>query len=130
MVLNNNQHLLGRLSLSFLWIFTGLTSLFFNPETGYEILHSANITGDYAVFLIYAGSLVDILIGIWLLQSRLLKVCYLIQICIIVVYMLLLSFIDFSYWLHPFGPVTKNIPILVLIFILFKNDKSGGTGRI
>jgi len=109
----------GIYSLSLLWIFTGLTSLFFARDIGYQTLANVGIDGFLASFLIGAGGLVDILLGLWLLSRKQLRLCCITQVLIIVTYTLLLSMIAPSYWLHPFGPVTKNIPILVLIGLVY-----------
>ena len=102
-------------SLAFLWVFTGLTSIYFSPEIGYEILASANITGFMASFSVYAGGALDIVLGLWLLTSVKTKLCCLVEIAVIAFYTMILTVIDMSFWLHPFGPITKNIPIVVLI---------------
>lgn len=112
----------ARMALAFLWIFTGLTSLFFAPETGYTILAQAEITGFTADFLVYGGSLVDIGLGIWIVSGRWHQPCCIIQICIITLYSILLTIISSDFWLHPFGPLTKNIPILALILIIYSAD--------
>ena len=111
----------AKYSLAFLWIFTGLTSVYFSPEIGYEILANANVTGALADVAIYAGGILDIVLGLWLITSFKTKLCCITQISVITVYTILLTFIDASFWLHPFGPITKNIPIVVLIFFLLKN---------
>ncbi|GHF92124.1 DoxX-like family protein [Thalassotalea marina] len=108
-------------SLAFLWIFTGLTSIFFLPEIGYQILGSANITGTLADIVLIGGGTLDIMLGVWLLTSFRIKLCCALQVAVIVVYTLLLTIIDPSYWLHPFGPVTKNLPIIVLIIYLYNS---------
>ena len=113
----------AKYSLAFLWIFTGLVSSVFVPGIGFNILKSAGISGELASFFVYGGSLVDILIGIWILTNKGMKWCYRIQIAVILTFTLLLTIIDPSYWLHPFGPLTKNIPILALIFILLKHEE-------
>jgi len=113
-------------SLVFLWVFTGLTSIYFSPEIGYEILASANITGSMASFSVYAGGALDIVLGLWLLTSVKIKLCCLVQIAVIASYMMILTVIDMSFWLHPFGPITKNIPIVVLIgYVYIANVDSG-----
>ena len=109
---------LARYALSFLWIFTGLTSTLFEPDIGYQILANANVTGNLADISVFGGGLLDIVIGLWLLTKYKIKFCCDIQIAVIVVYTLLLSIIDASFWLHPFGPITKNIPIVVLILFV------------
>jgi len=114
----------AKYSLSFLWIFTGLTSIFFKPEIGYEILANAGITGAFANLAVVGGGALDIALGVWLLISFKTKCCCFMQLLLIATYTILLTIIDASFWLHPFGPLTKNIPIAVLIAIIVKNEKS------
>ncbi|WNC68021.1 DoxX-like family protein [Thalassotalea nanhaiensis] len=121
---NINQDTLlraARYSLAFLWVFTGLTSIYFSPEIGYQILASANITGSLADVSVYAGGALDVALGLWLLTSIRIKLCCIVQITVIAVYTVLLTFIDASFWLHPFGPITKNIPIIVLIIFVYSD---------
>ena len=114
----------ARVSLSGLWVFTGLTSLLLAPELGYEILDGVGIKNETAKLLVYSGSVIDIGLGLWILTSWKIKICCVIQIIIITLYTLLLTILDASFWLHPFGPLTKNIPIIVLIFIVMTNVES------
>jgi len=109
-------------SLAFLWIFTGLTSIYFSPEIGYKILASANITGSMADFSVYAGGALDIVLGLWLLTSVKTKLCCIAQVATIALYTLILTVVDASFWLHPFGPITKNIPIIVLIIFVYSSS--------
>ena len=109
-------------SLAFLWIFTGLTSIFFSPEIGYQILAGANINGTLADISVMGGGALDIALGLWLLTANRIKLCCLIQVAVIVSYTLLLTIIDASFWIHPFGPITKNFPILVLIIFIYSNS--------
>lgn len=114
-------------SLAFLWFFTGLTSIYFSPEIGYEILASANITGSMADIFVYAGGALDIVLGLWLLTSVKTKLCCIVQVTVIVLYTIILTIIDASFWLHPFGPITKNIPIIVLIGYVYIASADGGS---
>ncbi|QIL89070.1 DoxX-like family protein [Microbulbifer harenosus] len=120
--MHSNNYFSARLSLSFLWLATALTSAFFARNIGYEVLAHGGIHGSLASICIWSGSALDFLIGAWLLSGRQLKLCYLIQIAVIVTYTLLLTLIKPDFWLHPFGPLTKNIPLLVMIFYLYQND--------
>ncbi|WP_084649415.1 DoxX-like family protein [Saccharospirillum impatiens] len=106
----------ARLSLSFLWLLTGLSSLWLSPNIGYAVLARGGITGPLAELCLWSGSLLDISIGLWLLAGIKLRLCYQLQLGVIVVYSLLLSLIAPEFWIHPFGPLSKNLPILVLIF--------------
>ena len=113
---------IARISLSFLWLFTAATSFWWGRDSGYAILAQQNIHNGFADICINAGSLLDAVIGLWLLTGRRLKWCYGLQIILIVSYSILLSFIAPDFWLHPFGPITKNLPIVVLIFMLMKAE--------
>lgn len=109
----------AKFSLAFLWIFTGLTSLFFAPEIGYDILESGGVTGQLADFCVISGALVDIFIGLWVLSGKYQKLCAYVQASIILIFTILLTAIAPEFWLHPFGPVTKNIPVMVLIWLIY-----------
>lgn len=122
----------ARLALAFMWLFTAATSFWWGRAIGYEVLALQDIRGAFADVCINAGSLVDAGIGLWLLSNYQPRWCYRLQIAIILSYSLLLTLIAPQFWLHPFGPLTKNIPIVALIYILHsvtnreKNDSHGG----
>lgn len=109
---------LARYSLALLWIFTGLTSVYFDYETGYELLINFGFNDSITRALIYSGAILDIGLGFWILSNKQMQLCYVIQVVVITSYTILLTVIEPSYWLHPFGPVSKNIPIIMLILIL------------
>jgi hypothetical protein len=117
--MTNKQVLVAKLSLTFLWIFTGLTSLFFAPEVGYQILEEGGVTGAFADFCLISGALADIFIGLWVLSGKFKRFSFYTQVAIVSIFTVLLTIIAPLYWLHPFGPVTKNIPILVLIWVYY-----------
>ncbi len=119
---------LARYSLALLWVFTGLTSTFFDYQTGYELLINFGFDGPTTRALIYSAAILDIGLGFWILSNRKMKLCYVIQIVVIASYTILLTIIEPSYWLHPFGPVSKNLPIIMLILILHSitDDYSSG----
>lgn len=116
--------LLCRISLSFLWLFTAATSFWWARAIGYDVLAHQNIRGELADWCINAGSFLDTFIGIWLLTAYKLKWCYKLQLAVILSYSILLTVIAPAFWLHPFGPLTKNIPILALLLLLHKAEVS------
>ena len=131
MIKQMNDHTLltlARYSLALLWIYTGLTSIFFDYQTGYELLINFGFNEPITRALIYSGAILDIGLGLWILSNKKMKQCYVIQIMVIVSYTILLTIIESSYWLHPFGPVSKNLPIIMLILILHSitDDYSSG----
>ncbi|MES2825000.1 MAG: DoxX-like family protein [Pseudomonadota bacterium] len=124
MNIHANIHYICRLSLSFLWLWTAVTSFWWGRAVGYEVLSQQGIEGVLADVCINAGSLLDAIIGIWLLSNFKMQWCYRIQIILIISYTMLLTIIDASFWLHPFGPLTKNIPILALLLVLLPTIKA------
>lgn len=116
---------LSKYALSFLWVFTGITSAVISPEFGFNLLKEAGVSKQLAILAVYGGSLVNVFVGVWVIVSIGLRVCCVIQITVILIYTVLLTIIDASFWFHPFGPITKNLPILVLIYIVFKEGKDG-----
>jgi len=118
--MNDLNYKLALFSLAFVWIATAIISVFISPEIGFAILAKVNIVGTQADVFVYGGSLLDLLLGVWILSQKAIKLCCWVQAITILSYTLLLTLIDASFWVHPFGPLTKNIPILVLIMLLYK----------
>lgn len=111
----------AKYSLAFLWISTAIISAFISPEIGFDLLSNIGLNGLLASVFVYGGSLLDLLIGIWIVTNKKIKTCCWCQAAIIILYSILLTIIDASYWIHPFGPLTKNIPILVLVAIIYQD---------
>ncbi|MEM6984953.1 MAG: DoxX-like family protein [Pseudomonadota bacterium] len=57
----------------------------------------------------------------WLVTTWQARWCCVVQAAVIIVYSVLLTAIDASFWLHPFGPLTKNLPLLVLILWVYRS---------
>ncbi|MCY1309360.1 putative protein-like family protein [compost metagenome] len=115
----------ARLSLVFLWLATALVSVSSGRELGYQVLAGGGIEGRLADLCLYGGAALDLILGIWLLSGRAMLACLRIQGVVVLVYSLLLSLIDPSFWAHPFGPLTKNVPILALILLLHQRQRQG-----
>jgi len=113
---------IARYSLAFLWLFTAISSVFLAPEIGYGILKSAGIVGLLADLLVIGASLLDVALGIWVLSARSHRYCCICQIGLIIIFTILLTLIDASFWIHPFGPLTKNLPIIALILMIYLRD--------
>ncbi len=108
-----------RLSIAFIWIFTAIVSLFIYPkEDSYHLLQQLMIPGNYAALILYSAATIDLVLGVATLINFRLKLIGIIQILIIIAYTILISLFLPEQWLHPFGAISKNIPLIVAIIIM------------
>ena len=113
-----------RLVLAFVWIWSGVVSAFLYPQPlALELLHEVGVPMGLDVPLLYFASFLDVSIGILTLIGYRLQAMLSLQMLVIAIYTLLLSFLAPYHWLHPFGPVLKNLPLLVSIYILSRLEK-------
>lgn len=112
------QYLLS-MSLALMWIWTAVVSAFIHPvEESYAVLARSGIAEASAPFALYGAAALNFLIGLAMLfRYRLYEVCW-IQIGLILFYTIVLTCSSPEMWSDPFGPLLKNIPILVGIFLV------------
>lgn len=114
-----------RVTLGLLWLMTGAISLGIYPvERSIALLSHLGITGLLAPIALYGAALLDIALGIaTLARYRILSVGVA-QIVLMLGYSFLISIGLSEFWLHPFGPITKNIPLIAatLVMIALEDD--------
>lgn len=110
---------LMRVTLAFIWIATGIISAFIYPESeSLAMLAQLGVTGSVAKFVLYGAAALDILLGLFTLSHRFLRPTLWLQAVVILGYSLIIGCCLTQYLWHPFGPVIKNLPILLLITML------------
>ncbi|CAA6804078.1 MAG: Putative NAD-dependent epimerase/dehydratase [uncultured Sulfurovum sp.] len=110
--------------LGFVWIWSGIVSAFLYPQPlALELLYEIGVPLGLALPLLYLASFLDIVIGVLTIVGYRLQALLKFQMLVIVVYTLLLTFLATHHWLHPFGPVLKNLPLLISIYILSRLEK-------
>lgn len=108
-----------RLSIAFLWIFTGIISAFVFPvDESYAMLEKAGITGIWAPIMLFGAAATDFALGIATLLAYRISLVGSAQIAIMVLYSIIISFSQPEQWIHPFGPVSKNIPLVAATLIM------------
>lgn len=112
-----------RITLALLWIWSGLTSaLFFPAAESYALLATVGIAGGLAPLVLYGASLLDILLGAaWLVRFRVVPTGV-VQLALIVGYSLAIAVFLPAYWLHPFAPLAKNIPLIVATLAVMASE--------
>jgi len=107
------------LSIAFIWIYTGIISVFIYPiESSYTLLARMGIIDLLAPIALYGAAILDFTLGIATLKRYRLKSLGMIQIAVIISYSLLITLFIPEQWIHPFGPISKNIPLIVAILIM------------
>ncbi len=106
-----------RISIGLVWIGTGMTSLFFYPEQNSLALLNT-IWPSLAKLFLYGSSLLDIGLGFATLINYKIKKVGMSEIILILFYTVLASLYFPALWQDPFGPLLKNVPILVATAVM------------
>ena len=119
---------LMRVSLALVWIVTGIVSLGVYPfEQSYALLARAGVTPAWQPTMLYGAAIFDLLLGIATLwPSRHRRRVWTVQAALILFYTAVITLHLPEFWLHPYGPVLKNIPILAMLLTLYMlEDRKG-----
>jgi hypothetical protein len=116
---------LMRYALAFVWIVTGVVSLGVYPVAeSYALLQRVGLTGAVASVALYGAALLDLVFGVGILVIRRRKWLWRAQMALIAGYTAIISWFLPEFWLHPYGPLTKNVPMLAAILMLNQFEKS------
>jgi uncharacterized protein YbjT (DUF2867 family) len=114
-----------RYSVAFVWIATAVVSLGLYPvEDSYALLARTALTGTVATLALYGAALLDLVFGMGILVMRRRRRLWRAQMLVIVGYTVIITFCLPEYWLHPYGPLTKNLPMLAAILMLHELDEA------
>ncbi|MFZ6870740.1 SDR family oxidoreductase [Undibacterium sp. Di27W] len=113
---------LFRYVLALVWFVTAAVSFGLYPISGsLALLQPLGLSGTPAMFMLMAASTLDLCLGLaTLLWPR--RILWLMQIALIVGYSGIIAIYSPEYYLHPFGPVLKNLPILALLAYLYAHQ--------
>lgn len=108
-----------RWSLAILWIVTGLLSFGLYPrEKSYDLLASIGLAGPVASLALYGGAALDLALGLLLLYGWRPVLIGWLQLASVAAFTLLAVGLSADYWLHPFAPILKNLPIAAAILVM------------
>lgn len=109
-----------RIAVAAVWIWTGIVSLgLYPPAESLELLRRTGITGFMAPVMLYGAAVLDLALGLGTLFLRRRKWLWLTQLALILFYTAVISIRLPEFWLHPYGPVLKNLPMLACIYLLY-----------
>jgi hypothetical protein len=111
-----------RASIGIVWIVSGVVSFGLYPV--HDSLAMLQRVGLASPWVLYGAAAVDLALGVatFLVRRRWL---WRVQIALIVGYSAIISVFLPELWLHPFGPVLKNLPLLAALVLLHEIDEQG-----
>lgn len=113
-----------RLSVALVWLVTGVLSLGVYPvDDSLALLARTGITGGLALFALYAGATLDLVFGAATLLMRRRRRLYQAQLLVILAYTAIITWHLPGFWLHPYGPILKNLPMLAAIWLLHETEE-------
>jgi uncharacterized protein YbjT (DUF2867 family)/uncharacterized membrane protein YphA (DoxX/SURF4 family) len=108
-----------RISLALTWIATGLLSFGLYPlEKSYDLMAQIGLTGVPAGVALYAAAALDTLLGVLLLIRWRPAAVGAAQLAAMAAFTLLAARLPAEYWLHPFAPLLKNLPIAAATLVM------------
>lgn len=110
------------LSLGVLWLWSGLQPLLTATQTSLDLLADLGVPDWGQWPLLLAASLLDLLFGVCSLlpATRRRAALWAWQLATVAAYSLLIAVGLPENWLHPFAPLLKNLPIMALMFYLYR----------
>lgn len=114
-------HPLLRLSLALVWLVTAVVSLGVYPvQQSYELLERSGVPSTWQPLALWGAALLDLLLGLltlWRWRGQ--RWLWLAQGLLILFYSAVITLKLPEFWLHPYGPMTKNLPLLGLLTLLW-----------
>lgn len=111
-----------RASVALLWLWTGAVSLGLYPKAdSLALLASVGVTGALAGGSLYGAVALDLALGLAVFATRgeARRWVWAAQLATMAGYTAILSIAAPQWWLHPFGPLSKNLPLAALIGLLW-----------
>lgn len=109
-----------RVSIALVWIWTGVVSLGLYPrEESYALLARTGTPASLAPLMLNGAAVLDLALGLATLLARRRRLLWLSQMALIALYTLIITFKLPEFWLHPYGPLLKNLPLLAAVYLLY-----------
>jgi uncharacterized protein YbjT (DUF2867 family) len=115
-----------RLAVAAVWITAGVVSLGPYPvEQSYALLARAGVGATLQPPMLYGAALLDLALGVATLWPRRPRALWWFQIALVLMYTAVITLRLPEFWLHPYGPVVKNLPFLAALWMLAVLDRGG-----
>lgn len=116
-----------RASVCLVFVLTGIVSLWVYPlDDSLALLARTGLYGPWAQAALQVGAWLDIALGLAPLHPRLRRRAYAAQAALMLAYTALITVFLPEFWAHPYGPLSKNLPLLAAVVALFVLDRPHG----
>ncbi|HEY1147759.1 MAG TPA: SDR family oxidoreductase [Pseudoduganella sp.] len=115
-----------RASIAIVWIWTAIVSAFIYPAAdSYALLTRSGMPAAMAPLLLYGASALDLAFGLGTLAlpRRQRRWLWLAQLALIGFYSVLIAFKLPEFLYHPYGPLSKNLPMMAAIWLLYELER-------
>jgi uncharacterized protein YbjT (DUF2867 family) len=114
-----------RISIAVVWIFTAIVSAFVYPAAdSYELLARTGIPAGLRPLMLYGAAVFDLLMGLGIVLLKRRRWLWLAQLGLIGFYTVVIAWKLPEFLVHPYGPLTKNLPMLAAIWLLYALEDS------
>jgi hypothetical protein len=110
-----------RASVALVWIVTGIVSLgLFPVEQSYALLERTGVPAALAPPLLVVAALLDLALGVLVLvlHGARRRELWRAQIALVLFYSIVIAARLPEFWLHPYGPMLKNLPLVAVLVLL------------
>ncbi len=113
-----------RWSIAIVWIVTALVSAGLYPVAeSYRLLERTGVPPGLQPLMLYGAVGFDLALGLGILLLAKRRWLWLLQIGLILFYTVVIAWKLPEFLLHPYGPLTKNLPMLVAIWMLYELEE-------
>jgi uncharacterized protein YbjT (DUF2867 family) len=114
-----------RWSIAAVWIVTAIVSFgLYPPAASYELLARTGIPESLRPLMLYGAAGFDLLLGLGIVFVKRRRWLWLAQLALIGFYTVVIAIRLPEFLLHPYGPLTKNLPMLAAIWLLYQLEES------
>ena len=110
-----------RIGIAAVWIVTAIVSAFVYPvQDSYELLARTGIPAALRPLMLYGAASFDMLLGLGILFLKRRRWLWLAQLGLIGFYTVVIAWKLPEFLVHPYGPLSKNLPMLAAIWLLYQ----------
>jgi hypothetical protein len=88
-----------------------------------DLLERSGVPAEFGPLMLYGASAFDLLLGLGILLLARRKWLWLAQLVLIGFYTIVIAFKLPEFLIHPYGPLTKNLPMLAAIWLLYELEE-------